>query len=122
MELERKIYDSWAFTENKHEKGKINREIYQELCNKYKVLKVGRDAWWKTNEPFSVPTDEELANNDFVYARRACYHRGEYKIYKCPNELTLDEIALICDGDVFNLCFGYAKYKASRTDIEISED
>lgn len=122
MDLERKIYSPWAFTENEDEKAKINREIYQELCSKYKVLKVGRDAFDRTNESFSVPTSEELANNDFVYARRACYHRAEYKIYKCPDELTLDEIALICDGDIFNLCFGYAKYKASRTNIEISED
>ena len=120
MELERKVYDSWAFTENEQEKGKINREIYQELCSKYKILKVGHDAWGKKNEPFSIPTSEELANNDFVYARRACYARGEYKIYKCPNELTLDEIALICDEG--SLCFGYTKYKATRTDIEISED
>ena len=120
MELERKVYDSWAFTKNEHEKGEINRELYRELCSSYRVLKVGRDAFCKRNEPFSIPTPEELTNNDFVYARRACYGRGEYKIYKCHDELTLDEIALICDKG--NLCFGYAKYKASRTDIEISED
>ena len=120
MELERIIYEPWAFTENEREKAKINKEIYQELCNKYKILKVRRDALESKNEPFSVPTTEELANNDFVYARRACYLRGEYKIYKCPDELTLDEIALICDEG--NLCFGYARYKASRTSIEVFED
>ena len=119
MELERKIYDNWAFTENEYEKGKINREIYEKLCSKYKVLRVGRDAFGR-NEPFSTPTSEELANNDFVYARRACYGRSEYKIYKCPNELTLDEIALICDDG--ELCFGYFKHNASRTYIEISDD
>ena len=119
MELERKIYDSWAFTENEYEKLKINTEIYKELCSKYKVLKVGRDAIGR-NESFSTPTSEELVNNDFVYARRSCYGSSEYKIYKCPDELTLDEIALICDDG--NLCFGYFKHKASRTDMEISED
>ncbi len=31
MELERKVYDSWAFTENEHEKGKINRDISRTL-------------------------------------------------------------------------------------------
>lgn len=118
MELERKVYESWAFTENEHEKGKINREIYKELCNKYKIIEVGRTSI--NNEPFSVPTQEELDNNDFVYAGRASYGRGEYKIYKCPDELSLDEIALICDGG--NLCFGYAKFKASRKNIEIFED
>ena len=25
MELERKVYDSWAFTKNEHEKGEINK-------------------------------------------------------------------------------------------------
>ena len=120
MELERKVYDSWAFTENEQEKGRINREIYKELCEKYKIIKVGRDAFGKKNEPFSEPTQEELDNNDIVYARRACYGRGEYRIYKCPTELTLDELALICDGG--NLCFGYAKYKASKYNLEISED
>ena len=120
MELERKVYDGWAFTENENEKGKINIEIYQELCSKYKVLKVGRGAFGKRYESFSTPTSEELENNDFVYARRVGYASSEYKIYKCPNELTLDEIALICDDG--NLCFGYFKYNASRTHIKIAED
>ena len=120
MELKRKVDDKWAFTENENEKGRINREIYEKLCSKYKVLRVGRDAIGKIYESFSTPTSEELANNDFVYARRVDYASSEYKIYKCPNELTLDEIALICDdGD---LCFGYFKYNASRTHIEIAED
>jgi len=120
MELERKVYDSWAFTENEQEKAKINKEIYDEICSKYKVLKVGPDAWGKNNEPFSIPSAADLANNDIVYARRACYGRGEYRIYKSPDELSLDELALVCDHG--NLCFGYAKYKATRTSIEISED
>lgn len=34
-ELERRIYSSWAFTENEREKAKINKSIYKELMSKY---------------------------------------------------------------------------------------
>ena len=74
--MEKKVYSSYAFTENETEKMKINMKIY-----------------------------EELEQNDIVYSRKACYAHGEYRIYKCPDEVTLDELALICDGG--NLCFGY---------------
>lgn len=52
-----------------------------------------------------------------VYSRKACYAHGEYKIYKCPNEVSLDELALICDGG--NLCFGY---RGNKKFISVSED
>lgn len=60
---------------------------------------------------------EELENNDIVYSRKACYGHGEYKIYKCPEEVTFNELALICDGG--NLCFGG---RGNKNFIEISED
>ncbi len=41
MSLEKKIYREWAFTGNESEKASINREIYKELCEKYKMK-------WKT--------------------------------------------------------------------------
>lgn len=96
--IERKVYSPWAFTENEDEKMKINHEIYNELKEKYKILKVS-DCYHRE------PTKEELEKNDIVFSRKACYLHGEYKIYKCPNEITLDELALICDDG--NLCFGY---------------
>lgn len=37
MSLEKKIYREWAFTGNESEKASINREIYKELCEKYKI-------------------------------------------------------------------------------------
>ena len=97
--LEEKVYSSWAFTENEDEKAKINNEIYKKLKEKYKILKVS-DANHRT------PTNEELKKNNIVFSRKACYGHGEYRIYKCPDEVTLDELALICDGG--NLCFGYS--------------
>ena len=104
--MEKKIYSSYAFKENESEMMKINGQIYEELKKKYKILKV-------SDIDHKVPTSEELEQNDIVYSRKACYGHGEYRIYKCPNEVTLDELALICDSG--NLCFGYSgsKYKLS---------
>ena len=95
--IERIVYNGWAFTENEREKGKINSEIYEELKNKYKILKIA-DIDHKTHN------EEELNNNDIVYSRKACYLQGEYRIYKCPDEITFNELSLICDDG--NLCFG----------------
>lgn len=108
--MEKKVYSSYAFTENEREKSRINIEIYKELKEKYKILKL-------TDIDHREPTSEELEQNDIVYSRKACYGHGEYKIYKCPQELTLDELALICDGG--NLCFGY---RGNKSFLSVSED
>lgn len=108
--LEKKIYSPWAFTENESEKAKINNAIYKELKEKYKILKV-------SDVDHRLPTNEELEQNDIVISRKACYAHGEYKIYKCPDEITLDELALICDGG--NLCFGY---RGDKNFLSVSED
>ena len=109
-DLEKKVYSSWAFTENEKEKSKINNEIYEELKEKYKILKV-------SDVDHRTPTNVELEQNDIVISRKACYAHGEYRIYKCPNEITLDELALICDGG--NLCFGY---RGDKKFLSVSED
>lgn len=106
------VYNGWAFSENESEKGKINREIYKELQDKYKILKISD---MKTEH--KSPSKEELEKNDIVYSRKACYGHGEYKIYKCPEEVTFNELALICDGG--NLCFGG---RGNKSFINISED
>lgn len=108
--MEKKVYESYAFTENESEKFKINYEIYEELKRKYKILKV-------SDIDHKIPTKEELEQNDIVYSRKACYAHGEYRIYKCPDEVTLNELALICDGG--NLCFGYS---GNKKFLSISED
>ena len=92
--MEKKVYSSWAFTENEDEKMKINMQIYHR-----------------------APTNEEIEQNDIVFSRKACYAHGEYRIYKCPDEVTLDELALICDGG--NLCFGY---RGNKNNLSVSED
>lgn len=108
--IERKVYNSWAFQQNESEKGKINREIYEELKNKYKIKKV-------SDIDHEIPSEEDLNNNDIVYSRKACYLHGEYRIYKCPDEVTFDELSLICDGG--NLCFGS---KGTKKSLEVFED
>lgn len=108
--MEKKIYSSYAFTENEREKMRINMEILKELEEKYKILKV-------SDVDHKAPTENELNNNDIVYSRKACYAHGEYKIYKCQNEVSVDELALICDGG--NLCFGY---RGDKKFISVSED
>lgn len=104
------VYNGWAFTENEQEKGIINRKIYKELQDKYKILKTSD---WEHKSP----SEEELNNNDIVYSRKACYLHGEYRIYKCPNEVTFDELSLICDGG--NLCFGST---GNKNFLEVFED
>lgn len=108
--IERKGYNGWAFSENEREKGKINGEIYEELKSKYRILKLSDIA-------HKQPTEKELNDNDIVYSRKACYLHGEYKIYKCPEEITFDELSLICDEG--NLCFGSS---GNKNFIKVSED
>lgn len=108
--MEKKIYNSWAFTQNEEEKFKINKQILEELENKYKICKV-------SDINHKEPTKEQLEENDIVFSRSAEYLQGDYRIYKCPDEINVDEIALICDDG--NLCFGY---RGDRKHIIVYED
>ena len=102
--LERKVYSGWAFTSNEDEKAQINREIYVELCKKYKIS-------------HKLPeTEEEAKQYDIiVHFCRSWYASCEYEVIKKPQDVTDDEIALICDDG--NLCFGYCKSAANRCQI-----
>nr|DAG82984.1 MAG TPA: hypothetical protein [Caudoviricetes sp.] len=107
--MEERIYNSWAFSVNEGEKGKINYKIYLDLKNKYKILQIA---------DFSEPTEEQLLNNDIVYSRKACYLRGEYTLYKAPTDITTNELLLIFDKG--NLCFGGCQISNNR--YRVSED
>lgn len=108
--IEKKVYNGFAFSDHEEEKFKINKEIYIELKSKYKILKL-------SDVNHKLPTQEQLDNYDIVYSRKACYGHGEYEIYKCPDEVTFDELSLICDGG--NLCFGST---GSKRFLSVSED
>lgn len=108
--MEKKIYNSWAFTSNEQEKYQMNREIFQELRNKYKICKI-------SDVSHKEPTKEQLEENDIVYSRSAEYLQGDYRIYKCPDEISTIQMALICDEG--NLCFGY---RGDKKHIIVYED
>lgn len=95
MKLKKRIYNSWAFSENEREKSKMNYEIYKELIQKYKVYQG------------DIKENLNFDNYDVVIGGNACYLHGEYKVYKNAPNLSDDELALLCDEG--NLCFGYSK-------------
>lgn len=88
--IEKRIYNGWAFKENEREKMKINLEIYNEICEKYKVSRcnVGN-----------------IDDYDLVLERTPGFHHSTYRIVKNNTDLSQLEIALVCDDG--NLCFGY---------------
>lgn len=101
--IERKIYSSYAFSEDEREKGKINREIYEELKSKWRISS-SKDFY---NQESQKREPINMDDFDLVYERKACHAHGEYTICKNTTDLSSDEIALICDGG--NLCFGYTR-------------
>lgn len=102
-ELERKVYSSYAFTENEREKSKINHEIYGELKEKWRIA--GNLEFYnaETKQMEKINFDDY----DLIYERKAGYAHGEYTIHKNETTMTDDELALVFDGG--NLCFGYKK-------------
>lgn len=102
MAIEKKVYKSWAFSENEEEKRDINHEIYKELCEKYKIARITV----ANPEPF-----------DIILKRTAGYNHSTYRVVKNNTNLSQDELALICDRG--NLCFGYTM---QGSDFYIFED
>ncbi|KQL20497.1 hypothetical protein [Cytobacillus solani] len=106
--MERKIYNGWAFTENEAEKGKVNREIFQELKTKYKVYR----------DDINFNPTVNLDEYDVVIGREPGYHHAVYNIVKNAPDLSTDELLLLCDGG--NLCFGGSR--KSNNHLRVSED
>lgn len=97
--IEKKIYGSYAFSEDRSEKEKCNAEIFEELENKYKIFR--KDNGLTVTDG----VDCNFADYDIIIGRKPKYHHTLYRIYKNVPNLSEDELALICDyGD---LCFGY---------------
>ena len=89
--LEYRVYPDWAFTIRKEEKRDINKKIYEELTNKYKVTRIEINL-----------RDESY---DVVIKTTNGMYSTEYKVLRNRPNLTADEIALLVDWG--NLCFGY---------------
>lgn len=109
--IERKIYSSYAFSENESEKRKCNAEIFEELKKKYKIFR--KDNGLTVTDG----VDCNFADYDIVIGRKPEYHHALYRIYKNAPKLSEDELALICDHG--NLCFGY---RISDGDFYVFED
>ena len=93
--IERKIYSSWAFSEDEREKAKVNHQIYEE------------DYEPKAKHFFGdkTPTDEEMKQFTCYKCAGHGYSHTKYKIISNPHNFSSLELALICDDG--NLCFGY---------------
>lgn len=92
--VEKKIYNGWAFSENEKQKGKMNAEIYNELCEKYRVTQY-----------FNSQRDN-LEDYDIALSHTSGYNHSTYKVIKNKPNLSRLELALIADGG--NLCFGFS--------------
>lgn len=90
MAIEKKVYSQWAFTKDEMEKRDINKTIYNELCEKYKISRYLVDS---------------IDDYDIVLRRTPGYNHSTYEVIKNTTDLSQDELALICDNG--NLCFGY---------------
>nr|DAJ45269.1 MAG TPA: hypothetical protein [Caudoviricetes sp.] len=91
--IEKKVYPSWAYTENQYEKRDINMKIYEELKEKYKINKYASENIEEYDIVFEF--------NGFGYANKS------FKILSNKAGLSSDELALIADDG--NLCFGYKR-------------
>jgi hypothetical protein len=98
--IERRIYVSWAFSENEEEKRDMNNSIYKE------DLKPKSKQFWA-----DIPTEEELKTLTCYRCTGHGYGNNKYSILSNPHKFNINQLALICDGG--NLCFGY-RIRSSR--------
>lgn len=93
MEIKKRIYPAYAFTENEREKSIMNSTIYNELKGKYRISRYKVD---------------NLDDYDIVLDCTPGNYHSIYKVIKNNTHLSDLELALICDGG--SLCFGYSRH------------
>lgn len=104
MSIERKIYPGYAFSENESEKSKINHEIYEEFCKKYRIAR-GTSRWNKEEKKMVPINDADF--DVIVECIQNRYGSNVYSVEKNGPGLSDTELALICDSG--NICFNYTK-------------
>lgn len=104
------IYSDWAFTENEREKMAENKKEYEALCTKYNIYRNDLRVNPEVNED----------KYDIIIGRLPGYNHSEYNIIKNKPNLTLLQLALICDEG--NLCFGYTQGHKIKDGIYVFED
>jgi hypothetical protein len=91
---EYKVTPGWAGEKNGRELGRINREIYRDLCTKYRIA-------------FNGCRPEDEGKYDVIITFLGVgYARHSYVVRKNAPNLSGNELALLCDDG--NLCFGYS--------------
>lgn len=90
------INSPWAGTENEIEKGKTNREVYEELHKKYKIVGMEEYLRAEDKEQFDV----------VIKLLKTGYAQKKYQIVVNKPKLPMSACALLCDRG--NLCFGYS--------------
>lgn len=103
--IERRVYNGYAFSDNEFEKMKMNREIYDDLMKKYRILR---------DPPDGYNPDEY----DLIYTRKPGYGHAIYALLKNDTPLYKDDLLLIFDDG--NLCFG-GSFQGGNT-YRVSED
>lgn len=103
--VEKKVYNSWAFSSNESEKAKINMEIYKELTSEYKIFQAGSGSY-------------NIDDYDLVYTRTPGYNHAIYTIIKNETKTNTSDLLLIFDDG--NLCFGGSHLGGNR--YRVSED
>ena len=93
--VERKVYNSYAFSENEDEKMHTNFDIYN------KELKPKSREFYRSKQP----TEEEKKQFTCYECIRHGYGHNAYRILSNPHNFSTQQLALICDSG--NLCFGY---------------
>ena len=94
--VEKKIYNGWAFEKNEDAMCAMNKQIYNELFEKHKIVAPSRSNATEDNAEIII----ELASYE--------YGRNNFRVIRNEPELSTLELALIMDGG--NLCFGSSGY------------
>lgn len=104
--IEKRVYSPWAYTENDFEKREVNKAIYNELINKYKITNnITRNYQMYNSKTYSFePANLDNYDIAFSYVGSSCGNIV-YQIIKNAPNLSNDELALLCDEG--NLCFGH---------------
>ena len=97
-ELPIKVYSEYVCDKDSRKKDSINRSLYRLMTMKYKIA--GRNS------------NKENADIIFTLINRG-YSSETYNIEKCPENLDVDRLALICAEG--NLVFGYSGNKGTIT-------
>jgi len=98
--MEKRIYSSWAFTENHQEKAKINCEIYEELKTKAQVV-----YRWQLEGMSQEALEQLKQEKSLLLDYKHGYGHTKYQILSNPHAFSMTQLALVADGG--NLCFGY---------------